>query len=268
MNDFFVWLRLDGWRGVLAALAMPPAPFLVLILVGARLMFKRRALAWLLILSSVLAIWFACTQSAASGLRHWLLPPMRALSPAEIAELKRAPKTAIVVLGGGRSLLAVEYGVSDLAPMSLDRLRFGLWLGRETALPVMYSGGVGHGAAPGPSEAEIAARVAERDFGRTLKWQESESRDTRENALRSVALLQAQGIERIVLVTHDYHMPRALDNFERAAAKAPTRMQIVAAPMGIKPSGSPDLVDFLPTRQGFTDTRLVLHEWLGRLIGA
>lgn len=268
MNDFFVWLRLDGWRGVLTAMAMPPAPFLLLILVGARLMFKRRALAWLLILTSVLAIWFSCTTVAATGLRHWLLPPTRALTPAEITELKRAPKTAIVVLGGGRSLLAVEYGVSDLSPMSLDRLRFGLWLGRETALPVMYSGGVGHGGAPGPSEAEIAARVAERDFGRTLKWQESESRDTRENALRSVALLQGQGIERIVLVTHDYHMPRAQENFERAVTKAQAKMQIVAAPMGVKPSGRPDLIDFLPTRPGFNETRLVLHEWLGRLLGA
>ena len=38
--------------------------------------------------------------------------------------------------------------------------------------------------------------------------------------------------------------------------------------MGIVPGFHPMLIDFIPTREGFVMTRLVLHEWVGRLIGA
>jgi uncharacterized SAM-binding protein YcdF (DUF218 family) len=268
VNDFFVWLGLDGWRNVLATLLMPPVPMLAMVLAGAGLMARRRALAWLLVLAGAAGIWLSCTSIASGALRHWMLPAVPALTSAQVDALKHAPRTAIVVLGGGRKLLAVEYGSPDLRPLSLDRLRYGLWLGRTTSLPVMFSGGVGHAAASGPSEAEIAARVAERDFGRPLQWQEAGSRDTRENALRSVALLGAQGIERIVVVTHGYHMPRALDNFARAAAQARQPLDIVAAPMGLEPRSTTDLGDYLPSREGYTEVRLTLHEWIGRLVGA
>jgi len=50
-------------------------------------------------------------------------------------ELKRAPKTAIVVVGGGRRAHAPEYGMSTLHPGNFDRLHYGLWLARETNLP-------------------------------------------------------------------------------------------------------------------------------------
>ena len=269
MNDLLVWLDLGVWRPFLASLLLPPVPFIVLTLAGARLIPARRWAGWLAVLLGALGTWFSCTDIGASALRFWLLPPTRALSPGEVAELKRAPATAIVVLGGGMKRLAPEYGVSDLNSLGLDRLRYGLSLARETGLPVLFSGGRGHGAEPtDASEAEIAARVAERDFRSSLRWQESESRDTRENAIKSVALLKTQGIEHIVLVTHAYHMPRSLANFERAIGAAQARMKLTAAPMDVRPAERPRLMDFMPSRGGYVDTRLILHEWIGRLIGA
>lgn len=266
MNDIFLTLGIEGWKPVLSTLVLPPVPLLVLILVGARLMFRRRMLAWLLVLLGVLGVWFSCTTALSQGLRLWLMQPQPVLIESQIAELKRAPKTAIVVLGGGRRLLAPEYGVSTLHERGIERLRYGVWLAKETSLPLAFSGGVGLGADPGPSEAEIAARIADRELGRPLRWTEGESRDTRENALKSVALLEAQGIEQIVLVTHGYHMQRALRNFERASAGK--KMKIVAAPMGMPAAGRLRASDWLPTASGFEGTRLVLHEWLGRLMGA
>lgn len=266
MNGIFLSLGIESWKPWVTALLLPPVPFIVLVLAGARLMFRRRMLAWLLVLLGVAGIWFSSTEVAARGLRNWLLPPTRALSPSEIHELKRAPKTAIVVLGGGRRSLAPEYGLSSLKPRSVERLRYGLWLGRETGLPVAFSGGVGHGAAPGPAEAEIAARIAEREFGRPLRWTESESRDTRENALRTVSMLHAQGIGQIVLVTEAYHLPRALDHFQSAGSAS--RMRITPAPMALPTPGRLRAVDFLPSLQATESVWLVLHEWLGRLAGA
>ena len=266
MNELFFTLDIQSWKPFISALLLPPVPLLVLVLAGARLMFRRRLLAWLMILGGVLGMWFSCTTALGRGITLWLLRPPPALMDSQITELKRAPKTAIVVLGGGRWLLAPEYGVSTLRDRSVERLRYGLWLGRETALPVAFSGGVGHGAPPGPSEAEIAARIADREFGRPLRWTETESRDTRENAARSVTLLQQQGIEQIVVVTHGYHMPRAMLNFERAAAGK--NLRIVAAPMGLTTGGSLRASDWLPTSDGFEANRMALHEWIGRLAGA
>lgn len=266
MNDIFLTLGLEHWKPLLSTLLLPPVPFLFLVLVGARLMFRRRLLAWLLVLLGVLGVWFSCTAVLGQTLHFWLLQPPPALAETQVTTLKRAPKTAIVVLGGGRWLLAPEYGMSNLHERTVERLRYGVYLARATALPLAFSGGIGHGAEPGPSEGEIAARIAERDFGLALKWVEAESRDTRENAFRTVALLKAQGVEQIVVVTHAYHMPRALRNFERATAG--TTLRLVAAPMGMHPIRRLRTDDWLPTGHGFETNRLVLHEWLGLRLGA
>jgi uncharacterized SAM-binding protein YcdF (DUF218 family) len=268
VNELFLMLGIESWKPTLTALVMPPVPFLVLVLAGARLMFSRRVTAWLLVLTGCAGLWLTCTTALGIGLTRLLIAPPPALGAAKIAELRRAPKTAILVLGAGRYLLAPEYGVSNLKPYTLERLRYGIWLSRETGLPLGYSGGVGHGGDPGPSEAEIAARVAEREFARPLRWAEGESRDTHENAVRSVALLHAAGIERIVLVTHAFHMRRALLNFSREMQRTGKTMAIVAAPLGVHAGEPLEASDWLPTAEGFRDTRIALHEWLGRLMGA
>lgn len=266
MNEILLHLGIESWKPLIGMLVLPPVPFILLILIGARLMFNRRLIAWLLILVGTGGIWFGSTAAVASGLYNWLLHPPPALTESQIADLKRAPKTAIVVLGGGRRLLAPEYGVSSLSVRSADRLRFGIWLSRETGLPLAFSGGVAHGARPGPTEAEIAARVAEREFGRPLRWTENESRDTRENAVKTVALLLPQGIEQIVLVTESFHMPRALANFQRAAEGR--KLQIVPAPMNVPVPERMRVGDWLPTPASARETWFVFHEWLGRMAGA
>ncbi len=266
MNAIVQALGIESWKPVLTALVMPPVPLLLLVLIGARQMFRRPLLAWLLILLATLGIWFSGTQALGHALVQGLVKPPPALSSSDLAELRRSPRTAIIVLGGGRRLTAPEYGLSTLNFRSAERLRYGIWLSRETGLPLGFSGGVGYGATAGASEAEIAARVAEREYNRALRWQETESRDTRENALKTVALLQPQGIEKIVLVTDALHMRRALANFEQAAAGK--RIRIVPAPMGVRGEGHLSGADWLPTRQGYEEVWMALHEALGRLLGA
>ena len=184
--------------------------------------------------------------------------------------LARKPRTAVVILGAGRRASAPEYGTTTLSPASVERLRYGVWLSRETGLPMAFSGGLGRGEGGGPTEAELAARIAEREFKQPLRWLETQSRDTHENALRSVALLKAQGIEHIVLVTHAYHMPRSLHNFEQAAARPDTgaRIEFTAAPVARPTLGPWKLVDWLPTMRGFDENYQAMHELWGLLAGA
>ncbi len=251
---------------MLSALFISPLPLILMVLVGARLVYRRRLLAWLLILLGCAGLWLSTTEAAGGLLKRWLLRPPPALAGHDLSDLKRAPDTMIVVLGGGRRQLAPEYGISSLNPRTTERLRYGIWLARETGLPLAFSGGMGYGAEPGLSEAEIAARVAANEFGFKLRLQEAESRDTRENAVKTLALLRPLGIHQIVLVTNDYHMRRAIGDFQQAAEGRD--LKIIPAPMGLPAGSQVHGRDWLPSLGGYEDCWIALHEWLGRLAGA
>jgi uncharacterized SAM-binding protein YcdF (DUF218 family) len=186
----------------------------------------------------------------------------------QIADLRQAAHTAVLVLGAGRRTLLLEYGQADLTALTLERLRYGWWLARQTGLPLAYSGGVGHGASQGVTEAEAVALVTARDHGVPLRWAEGRARDTNENARYSVAMLQADGITRVVLVTHGFHQRRALAAFQRAVAQSGRPLQVLAAPVGLRPAPTGEVSDYLPGPQGLLDSSIAVHEWLGRLAGA
>lgn len=257
---------IDALKPVLTALLLPPLPFLVLILIGARLLAWRRWLGRTLLLLGIALVWLSCCQGAGRWLQAVALPPPDALDEAQIAALKPAkaepsPTTAILVLGGGRVPRAPEFGAADLSPDSLERLRFGVHLARATGLPIAFSGGTGWSQRRdvGAAEAEVARRVAERDFLKPIQWIEPDSRDTVENAIFSIRLLKGAGIRRIVLVTHAWHMPRALRAFERIGGGS---IELVAAPMGYFVPADRALLDWLPSSRGFEQVRLVLRERL------
>ena len=267
LNSLFILLGIESWKPVLTALLLPPVPLLLLMLVGARLILPRRGLGWTIIVLSVALLWFSTCTGTARLLTQFVLHPPAALSADRIKELKAQPKTttAIVVLGGGLEPFAPEYGVSNLSAVSLERLRYGVWLGRETGLPVAFSGGIGWAQPDGTPEARIAGQIAATEFGRPLKWMEENSRDTRENAARTVALLRPGGIRRIVLVTHGFHMPRALNAFETAAAG---QIAIEPAPMGLARGVETAALEWIPTSLGTSQVRSILRELVGRLVGA
>ncbi len=269
MNSFFVMLGIEAWKPFITALLLPPVPFLLLTLVGARLLLSRRGLGWLLILVSVVLLWLSTCTGAAKGVSQLLLHPPAAMSFDRVRELRveaQATKTlAIVILGGGTEPFAPEYGVSSLQDASLERLRYGIWLSAQTGAPMAFSGGVGWAQTDAAPEARVAGRIAAAEFNRPIKWLEEESRDTRENAGRTIALLRPAGIKHIVLVTHGYHMDRAVRAFTAAAGGD---IQIEAAPMGLAWRMSTPTLDWMPSSRGFRAMRQVLHELAGKVAGA
>lgn len=268
MNDWLVQWGLEAWKPALRALVMPPVPMLLLVLLGLALVRRRPWLGRSLGVVGVLATWVICTPWAGHVLQAALTQPPPPLAAPQIAALRQAPRTAILVLGAGRRTVMLEYDQPDMTPLTLERLRYGWWLARQTGLPLGYSGGVGHGARDGLTEAEAVAVVTTRDRGVPLRWAEQRSRDTNENARYSVAMLQADGITRVVLVTHGFHQRRALAAFQRAIAQSGRPLDLVAAPVGLRPAPTGELSDYLPGSQGLLDSSIALHEWLGRLAGA
>jgi len=107
------------------------------------------------------------------------------------------------------------------------------------------------------SEAEVAAHTMTRDFGLQIQWQDKDSRDTRENALRAFEVLWPLGKKRILLVTHDWHMQRSLRNFQQAG------FEVTPAPMGYLQPPVSIPIDYLPSANGLRHSYWVLREWLG-----
>jgi uncharacterized SAM-binding protein YcdF (DUF218 family) len=271
MNALLQALGLESLKAFIGPLLLPPVPLVLLVLAGAWLLPRRRRTGWALVGAGCVGIWLAGTAAAGHWIQQVLLRPPPVLTASQVQALAAAPNTAVLVLGGGSSPMRQEYGTADLHPRSIERLRYGAYLARSTGLPLAFSGGFGWGAVPGApqtSEAALAARTLQQEFGLTLRWQEDRSRDTRENAALSLPVLQAAGVRRIVLVTHAYHMPRALRAFEQAAAAHGGGVQITPAPMGVPADGPLRALDWVPSHSGTEHTRLAIHELLGRWLGA
>ena len=270
------WLASSGLgtlKPVLSALLLPPAPFLVLALAGVGLVRRRPRAARALVALACAGAWLcACAGAARWVEASWLSspPPLDGVARDELkARAAAGVPMAIVVLGGGVLPSAPEYGSADLTSASLFRLRYGIWLGRQTGIPVAASGGVGWGPTDASIRPEAArmAEIAEREYGAPLRWVESTSRDTHENATATMALLRPAGVREIVLVTHGTHMPRALREFRAAAAaqagSAPVR--ITPATMGGAWPADSALLRWLPSSEGNQRMRAALHEVLARL---
>ncbi|MEP7139503.1 MAG: YdcF family protein [Caldimonas sp.] len=270
MNSLFALLGIGSWKPVIGALLLPPVPFLILILFGARLLLPRRGLGWLVILFSVAMLWLSACSGAARGLSQLILPSPAALSFDRVRELRAEVQAkrpvAIVILGAGTEAFAPEYGVSSLTPLSLERLRYGVWLAAQTGAPMAFSGGSGWGqGGDSTAEARVAGKVAAEEFGRPIKWIEDDSRDTRENAARTMALLKPAGINHVVLVTNGWHMARAQRAFVEAAGPD---VQIEPAPMGLARRIDTRTLAWLPSSNGFREVREILREVVGRASGA
>jgi uncharacterized SAM-binding protein YcdF (DUF218 family) len=273
VNDLFQSLGIESWKPALVALALPPVPWLILVLVGARLIPWRRFIGWLAILVAVAGLWFSACAGIGEAMARSFMSTPPALNAERLAALKKAaaagkPGVVVLMLGGGREARAPEYGVASLSPLSLERLRYGVWLSRETGAPMMFSGGLGHAAEPGTPEADVAAEIAQREFLRPLRWVESKSRDTRENARYAIDALREQDVTQLVLVTHGWHMQRALRAFKEESARAQLKWEIVPAPMGLAPAVERPVLRWIPSSEGAQLVRAVLREKIGWAAGS
>ncbi len=253
-------MELGEFKPLLKVLLLPPAGLLLLALLGLLLVRRSKRLGYLFGFGGLLALWLLSCNAVALRLEHWLVSPPPA---ANLAQLRAAQVQAIVILGGGLQQNVAEYG-GTVQPNreSAERIRYGMWLAKQLQLPVAYSGGVGwlaSGMQPS-TEGAMARSHALEQYGVTLRWVEEKSRDTMENARMVTPLLRRDGIERIALVTHAWHMPRALQAFRQMP------LTVVPAPMGyLRPQGPP-WHEWLPSPRGLQNSYIVLHEWLGGMV--
>jgi uncharacterized SAM-binding protein YcdF (DUF218 family) len=175
------------------------------------------------------------------------------------ADIDPSHYQAIVILGAGRYRDAVEYGSDIPRGLSLERMRYGAYLQRKTGLPIFVSGGKWRdGDIP---EAELMEKILEDEFFATVGWKETDSRTTWENAQFSKLIADKFGIKKILLVTHAWHMARAVYSFSTAG------FDVTPAPTVFKSKAllGPDLFDYVPKAHALWTSSLMIHELLGLL---
>lgn len=237
-------------KKLLASLVLPPSGPLLLALAGLFLIpFRPRLGRGLVVLALLVLTVLSLPVVGDGALRSLEIYP--AVRPDQLR-----PAQAIVILAGGTYPDAPEYGGDTVSPLSLVRSRYGAVLARATGLPVLVAGGaVFHGR----PEARSMEALLTQEFKVPVRFVEDASRDTRENARLSAAMLKEAGITHIALVSHAFHMPRAVPLFEAEG------LTVIPAPTAYTTDGGDDIFDWLPSATALKNSAYFFHEWLGRL---
>lgn len=239
-------------KKLISLLILPPLSPVLLVILGLLLLRRAprlgRGLAWAGALIGLLLI--------TPPLVRQLTLPLEAFDPPTAPALAQAQ--AVVVLGGGARRYAPEFEGETVNRLTLERLRYGARLARQTGLPILVTGGAPENRIP---EGRLMAQSLEQDFRLPVRWVEDQARDTAENARYSARLLQPDGVRRILLVTHAAHMARSVAEFEQAG------FTVIPAPtaylVGRPPSDS--LLPELPNMNAAYGGWYAVHEWVGLL---
>lgn len=234
---------------MLLTLALPPTGLVVLIVIGLLMRggWRRagRRLTWasliMLILFGMPILSHSLLLALESGLP--MTPPVD------------HPPQAIIVLGAEvirahNEKLGIRAGL-----LTLDRLRTAAALHRRTGLPILVTGGTTQPNTP-PVGLVMEESLTD-DFQTPPRWVELKSADTWQNARFSADILRAEGITSVYVVTHSWHMRRAILAFQGVG------LTVTAFPTSLDDPLGPALYDFLPRTSGWQTGYYAIHEWIG-----
>lgn len=203
LHDFLVSLtyppRFSLWLLIMAGVVM-----LFLRWRGIGLVLAALAFAWS-------ALWSVPTFSDAL---RWTLEQRYPV----VEETKLPQVDAIVVLGGGGSEWWMDRENVTAEELESSRVAAGAraWLAGRAPVVILSGDGEGKGS----EAARMADAITRLGVPRSALILEKRSDDTRENARQTAALAERRGIERILLVTSQVHMPRAHLLFREAGVDA------------------------------------------------
>lgn len=198
---------------------IPPAVNCIVLLAGLLILNRLKSTGRVLIGVSLISLFLLSTDYIASALEVSIQE-----HPALVlADLPPEQLQTIVVAGASHHDRADEYGYSTPSSVSLVRLHYTANLHRQTGFPVMFTGGqMGQ-----VIHSEVLARSFSDEYKIDAHWIETKSRSTDENAKYSAEILLPLGRKSVLLVTHSYHMKRAVKSFQNAGfvvTPAPTML--------------------------------------------
>ena len=178
---------------------------------------------------------------------------------------------AIVVLGGATRGISPPRVMPDLNEHG-DRILYAAKLYKEGKAPlIVLSGGRIEWFGEGESEAIDMARILQlTGVPSEAILLEGKSLNTYENAIFTKKILEAKGIEKILLVTSAFHTPRSLKIFKRLgieAIPAPTDFLISKDDLNsYSYSTEAQVLSYLPKAESLYYTTKVIKEYIGTFI--
>ena len=165
---------------------------------------------------------------------------------------------AIVVLSAGVQPIRKEFGREIDGAATLQRNHYAAFLYKQVNLPLLVTGGLFKYREL--SEADVMATTLQNSFNVKVTWKEIQSKNTAENAIYSAAILKENGIDSVYLVTHAWHMPRAVMMFEQEG------INVTPAPTMFNANFiNPGWAYYLPSLSALSKTKIVLHEFIGMI---
>lgn len=163
---------------------------------------------------------------------------------------------AIVLLGGGLRDSKELFGPLAISEIALERVRYAAFLQKETGLPLLITGSSPNGT----SEAAIMKKELAEFFHIPTEWLEEKAKTTAENAKFSKPILAKEGINKIILVTNQWHMQRARMLFEREG------FEVLPASVGagkMPETYGLNAFYFIPQSGALHSNMHALKEWIG-----
>lgn len=233
-------------KALIKLLVLPPCGPLLVALAGLA-MLRRRPRTGRLLATLGVSTLLALSLPAVA----WVL--VRALYDGPAFEVADARASQAVVILGGGIRAAPEWGGATMNRLTLERVRYGARVARMTGLPVLVSGGSTDGLT---REAWLMRDGLRDEFGIEARWVEDASRTTAENAVRTASILRANGISRVVLVTHSFDVPRTGAEFAKQG------IETVPAATNIPAQHADSFTDFVPSVGALHESYYALYEML------
>ena len=240
---------------ILATLILPPAGPLLLCFIGFMLNEKYRYTARFMLWTGFTSIVFFCLPISS----YVLIESLERYPALDETKATKSNAQAIVVLGGGLRFDAREFGGDTVSALTLERIRYAARLHRITRLPIVVSGGKTRNAES--SEAMMMRQTLRSEYGIKQILIEGESLTTDQNAQFTAELLKESGMENILLITHAWHMPRAVDSFRREG------INVIPAPTAFESDKGDGLnpAHWIPSAKALYLSHLAVHEYLGQI---
>jgi uncharacterized SAM-binding protein YcdF (DUF218 family) len=230
---------------------IPPNLFVLLTMIGVIVAWRWRRLGLVAATIGAALLYLVSTPLVA----HWLLRAVEALASAQPGLPSAASPGAIVVLSGDYERSGTPGEPAEVGPLTLERLAETAREERRLGLPVLVSGGQLDNI--DSSLAAMMAKALENDFLVSVRWREERSLNTFENAAFSAEILKRAGVPAALLVTHPWHMARALWSFRAAG------YPVIPAPLRVGKGFSLSAASFLPQIPALLGSYYALHELFG-----
>ncbi len=230
-------------------------------------LFLARRIKWqrLVLILALLCLWLGSTSWVSMGLAKSL--EWRYLPPVQVPSAD-----ALVLLGGGTSPADWPRPMVELNSAG-DRVLYAAYLYRQGKAPhILLSGGlldwVSHASTPAE---DMAGLLQSMGVPSEALWLQPNSRNTAEDALYSAKILRDKGINRILLVTSAWHMPRSVKLFQAQG------LEVIPMPADFTVTQSEwksltkldfrvQLLNLLPSAENLSLTSRMLKEYVGMFV--